>query len=151
MAVDYRTEGTPEEVDALALRVWAKIDVGDCWLWTAGARVGVYGGIKFKGKMRAAHRMVWCLLVGPIPDGLELDHLCVQKLCVNPDHIEPVTPAVNVQRAGAHPSRWMKKRTECRWGHPYTPENTYRQNGRRSCIKCRRLAVKRWADKKRAA
>lgn len=85
-------------------RFWAKVDArGICWLWTAG-QVGVEGrkygrfGITAKDK-RLAHVYAWQILVGPVPEGLQLDHLCRVPLCVNPDHLEPVTPRENWRRS----------------------------------------------------
>lgn len=82
---------------------------GDCWLWT-GARTGgrkgqpPYGFVRLDAKRRTgAHRFMYELLVGPIPEGLKLDHLCRTPLCVNPDHLEPVTQRENVRRGDRHP------------------------------------------------
>lgn len=81
-------------------RFWSKVDAsGDCWLWTGAPHLG-YGRFS-RGRSGAtyAHRVAYELLVGPIPDGLTLDHLCWNTLCVNPDHLEPVTRAENTRRA----------------------------------------------------
>ena len=72
---------------------------GGCWLWTGCTNRGGYGLTKFRGRTTGAHRAVYRLLVGPIPEGLDLDHLCSVRLCVNPAHLEPVTHAENVRRA----------------------------------------------------
>jgi hypothetical protein len=77
-----------------------------------------------------AHRFAYELLVGPIPAGLTLDHLCLNKACVRPDHLEPVSLTVNIRRANA-------RRTHCKRGHAFTPENTYLDKiGARQCRKC---------------
>jgi hypothetical protein len=69
-----------------------------CWLWTAGkTRLG-YGSVPHSGKMRCAHVVMYEKYIGPVPEGLELDHLCRTKLCVNPAHLEPVTHAENMRR-----------------------------------------------------
>jgi hypothetical protein len=80
---------------------------GFCWLWTGGLNNCGYGQVSFQGRTQAAHRVVWELLVGPIAKGLQLDHLCHMRLCVNPDHLEPVTKAENMRRAGVR-NGWIK-------------------------------------------
>lgn len=81
-------------------RFFAKVDArGVCWQWTGGLVAG-YGRFSIApGDHYAAHRWCWEYLVGPIPDGLTLDHLCLNKGCVNPDHLEPVTRSENAKRA----------------------------------------------------
>lgn len=115
-------------------RFWNNIEVGDCWLWLGGVNPGGYGkGYDSESKkMRLAHRLVWQELVGPIPDKLTIDHLCQNKRCVNPDHMEVVDRVTNWRRAPHYKSR----RQFCRQGHPllYT-----RSDGRRSCEICGRI------------
>lgn len=84
-------------------RFMAKVDQsGDCWLWTAHVNADGYGVFRFDGQMGGAHRFAWRLLVGEVPDGMELDHLCRVRHCVNPAHMEVVTHAENVRRS----ARW---------------------------------------------
>lgn len=82
-------------------RFWSKVDVsGDCWEWTANIGIGNrYGSFLLNGKKRPAHRVAWELERGPIPPGLELDHLCRNTKCVRPDHLEPVTHLENMRRS----------------------------------------------------
>ena len=87
-------------------RFMAKVDTtapGGCWLWTAHRNADGYGVFRFDGQMGGAHRFAYRLLVGPVPEGMELDHLCRVRHCVNPDHLEVVTHAENVRRA----ERWV--------------------------------------------
>lgn len=118
--------------DGTAERFWSKVDAsGDCWEWTAG-KVRGYGHFTLTRphQMMLAHRFAWELLVGPIPEGLTLDHLCRNPVCVNPDHLEPVTLQENTRRA-------YRLRHHCKQGHRYTPETTVIQQGRRVCRICR--------------
>lgn len=102
--------------DGAANRFWSKVDAaGDCWLWTGAAsgRPGrEYGQAYWRGGMTAAHRVAWELLVGPIPDGLTLDHRCLTPRCINPDHLEPVTQRENILRGhGACAQRYRAARS----------------------------------------
>jgi len=132
---------------ALEQRLWAKVDkTGDpsgCWLWTASRNPGGYGQIWANGKAaRHAHRIAYELLVGPIPDDLELDHLCRVRHCVNPAHLEPVTHAENVRRGNMEIKRLavIRGRTHCKRGHPFDDANTYvTPDGRRQCRVCMKL------------
>ena len=89
----------------ISARFWAKVDKTEtCWLWTGGQSAG-YGRFGFKGRPNlGAHRFAYELLVGPIPPGLDLDHLCRVRNCVNPDHLEPVTRRENLLLRGGGPS-----------------------------------------------
>ena len=103
-----------------------------CWEWTASRTNGGYGAVRMPGLANVAHRALYILLVGGVPEGLHLDHLCRNKLCVNPDHLEPVTQQENNRRAGA-------AKTHCAQSHEYTEANTYRRrNGSRDCRACNR-------------
>lgn len=77
-----------------------------CWIWTGAKTRGGYGNLNLLGVTTRAHRAAYMLLVGEIPVGLVLDHLCMTKACVRPDHLEPVTPAENTRRWRAYVSRW---------------------------------------------
>ena len=92
-------------------RFWNKIaimDVGACWLWTSCRLPGSYGQFRWQGKAQLAHRVAYSELVGPIPEGLDLDHVvargCIARHCVNPAHLEPVTRAVNLSRERMTPA-----------------------------------------------
>ena len=123
---------------SLAERFWPKVNRVEegCWEWR-GARAGTgYGAIWVDGRGRPAHRVAYELEVGPIPDGLQLDHLCCNPACVRPDHLEPVTQAENIRR-GNGGKHWAEK-THCPQGHPYDEANTFvNGKGRRECRTCR--------------
>ena len=128
-----------------AQRFWSKVEFTDsCWLWTAGIRNG-YGQFK-DGRMVNAHRWAYEFCVGPVPDGLQLDHLCRVRRCVYPWHLEPVTPRTNVLR-GAGPVAAEDRQTHCIRGHEFNEENTYYRRLRRGrdCRACHRA---RWAEQK---
>ena len=119
--------------------ILARVDVSDCWVWTGSCNHKGYGRVGFGGRQWAVHRLIWEQLVGPIPEGLELDHLCRNPPCVNPDHLEPVTHRENLLRSSGITARAAKV-TACPQGHLYTPENSrLRARGRRECRTCRRL------------
>jgi hypothetical protein len=93
----------------------------DCWEWTGTVRSG-YGRVHVNGRRRSAHVVVYELLNGPVPEGMQLDHLCRNRLCVNPSHLEPVSVKENVARGVSFAARYAA-RTHCPKGHEYTPEN----------------------------
>jgi len=133
-------------------RLWSRVDRSDpesCWLWP-GATSDGYGQIGIgQGERVYVHRLAYELLVGPIPQGLQLDHLCRVRHCVNPAHLEPVTGWENNRRSSS-PTAVNARKTHCRFGHEFTPENTYVfSTGSRRCRTCRL----RWeaAGRRRAA
>lgn len=123
-------------------RLATKFTVGDgCWEWTASKGAQGYGQIRMGGRAGSlvnAHRVVYELLVGPIPEGLVLDHLCNNKSCVRPSHTEPVTQLENCRRALPGGRTWRSEITHCPQGHPYDEENTSRSGGSRKCRACAR-------------
>lgn len=144
-------------------RFWEKVDrngpipecapdLGPCWIWTAGRRgPDGYGGFTPTRKRTVfAHRYAYELLVGPIPDGLELDHLCRVRPCVNPSHLEPVTHRENVMRGRAVTAINARK-THCPQGHPYSGANLrFNTGGDRVCRACHRKRVSEEARRRKS-
>lgn len=131
-------------------RIWAKVEVHPlgCWSWTGSTSNG-YGSIRdTEGRQRVVHRVAYEVWVGPIPHGLELDHLCRNRACVNPAHLEPVTHFVNAMRGGAGET---KRRTHCLHGHAMTPDNIYIDQGKRRCRECILAKNRRAREKRKAA
>lgn len=123
-------------------RFWEKVDrrgPDECWEWRGGKYSNGYGRFTVGGTKRmwsyVAHRFAYEISVGPVDSALDLDHLCRNRSCVNPAHLEPVSRAENLRRA----REFKAPVTHCRHGHEYTPENTYvNPKGRRICRTCRR-------------
>lgn len=115
----------------------------DCWEWIAGCTPEGYGKFWINGKTDLAHRVAYRLHVGPIPHGLVLDHLCRNRRCVRPDHLEPVTHRTNLLRGDTLAAANVAK-THCRNGHPYSEVNTYiAPDGSRMCRLCMRASGRR--------
>jgi len=125
---------TPE----IMARFMVKVQKGkQCWEWTSHINIGGYATFWIDGRSWVAHRYIYEAAVGEIPDGLQLDHLCRNRGCVNPDHLEPVTGRENLLR-GTGFAAINARKTHCIHGHEYTPENTYIAPGanRRKCLTC---------------
>ena len=119
-----------------------------CWEWKAHISQAGYGQLKGRGKKVVyAHRAVYEMLVGPIPKGLTIDHLCRNRACVNPNHMEPVTSVENVMR-GQGPFAVNARKTHCKRGHEFTGDNTYRSRKGRECRKCKKYLMTRWLKSK---
>jgi HNH endonuclease len=139
------SDGRRPRRPSVAERFWPRVDrrgPEECWPWLGAVSHG-YGVFPFSAEQSAAraHRVAYELLIGEIPDGLTIDHLCRNKLCQNPAHMEPVTGGENTRRAHA-------AITHCPAGHPYDEANTYRVNSTRYCRACGRA---RAAARRRAA
>ena len=145
--IEYLGEG--RKIDPT--KRWSAEDRGHttpCWIWQGPIDRTGYGRVS---PHQGAHRVVYEALIGPIPAGLQIDHLCRVRCCVNPEHMEPVTSAENTRR-GIWPS---SLKTHCVNGHEYTPENTYirpshKRSGKRGCRRCNAEASRAYAARKRA-
>lgn len=143
--VVLESTGNTGNTTPLEMRLWPKVEkTKTCWLWTGNTYRNGYGQV-YRGPGEGSalvHRVVWQMLVGPIPEGLEIDHLCRVRLCVNPAHLEPVTRAENMARTyKVGPSGLFgnhnKQKAHCPRGHPYDDENTYTPpSGGRYCRTC---------------
>ncbi len=126
-----RTAGLPLNMQAKIL-----LTTDGCWYWTGAVTSKGYGSVAAGGKVVSTHRRAYELLVGPIPDGLQIDHLCENKRCCNPAHLEAVTGLVNMSRTA------QARKTHCINGHPLSGTNLLikpRANGKviRNCRTCR--------------
>lgn len=139
----HRTPAEQRPRKTEAERFWEKVDLGDgtgCWLWTGARNPNGYGQFWSGRRLGLAHRYAYETLVGPIPDGLSLDHLCRVPACVNPVHLEPVSHRENCLR-GISPAAQQAQQTHCKNGREFTEENTRLQilrSGRvkRHCREC---------------
>lgn len=129
---------------SLADRFRAKVRINEatgCWDWTGAVSSAAYGTLRGEGRpwrMLKAHRVSYEMHRGPIAEGMVIDHVCRNKLCVNPAHLEPVTGKENS-------SRYAATVTHCLSGHPFSPENTLvRSRGERACRECNRAHYRRW-------
>lgn len=117
-------------------RFWAKVSKTEtCWLWQGKDNGDGYGTLETEGRRMYAHRYAYELLVGPIPVGLQIDHLCRVRHCVNPDHMETVTNKENTLR-GENFIAQQARRTHCPKGHIYDLFNTRWWQGMRFCRTC---------------
>lgn len=125
------------------------VDENGCWIWQGHINRQGYGLLWVGSRtttrrLMRAHRVVYEMVRGPVARGLELDHLCRVRACVNPDHLEPVTHAENLRR-GEGIGAQNRRKTHCKRGHEFTPTNTvYQRNGARNCLACRPIYQRRY-------
>lgn len=146
-------------------RFWRKVDKAGpngCWTWTAACNENGYGqfNLSTAEPIRAgartsrvmAYRYAYELLIGPIPGKMQIDHLCRNRGCVNPEHLEPVTARVNVLRGDTFVAA-QAAQTHCLRGHEFTPENTWTARGtrKRNCRTCHRERARIYREAKRVA
>src|SRR5690606_22643593 len=119
-----------------------------CWNWTAFRLSTGYGKFRLRGLTVTAHRVAWVDAGGELVDGLELDHLCRDRSCVNPEHLEQIPHATNVRRGDG--GAFHAAKTHCPRGHEYNEENTRRAKGKRHCRSCGREDMRRRRARERA-
>jgi hypothetical protein len=128
-----------------------KIDINpdsDCWAWKGHINENGYGQFRFNGKPGKAHRFSYTFFKGLIPEGLQIDHLCRNRACCNPDHLEAVTHRENIRRGKAGEYNTVK--THCPQGHEYAGDNLYyTPRTGRLCKICNRLYSRNYARKQR--
>lgn len=144
--------------------IWKRIDrrsVDECWPWDGAKTIG-YGCVNWGGKTEYVHRLVYRQKVGPIPDGLVIDHICHNSApncpnnsecqhrgCQNPAHMEMVTRGENRRRAKvAGMAAVHAAKTHCINGHEFTPDNIKPSGNGRTCLACSRKRAREWARKK---
>ncbi|MFF2502163.1 HNH endonuclease signature motif containing protein [Streptomyces sp. NPDC058067] len=121
-------------------RLWGSVepDEAGCWIWTGRLDHRGYGRFSLRRRILLVYRVTYMLLVGEIPAGLHLDHLCRVHACCNPAHLEPVTCRENILRSPIAPAAINARKTHCQKGHEFTPENTVATPTGRGCLTCQR-------------
>lgn len=118
-------------------RLWSKAEAtpNGCWNWTSCLDRHGYGSVRYQGATRLAHRVAYVVTHGEIPKGLTIDHICRNRQCINPAHLEVASNTENMLR-GMSPAARCARSQICVAGHPFSVENTYVHNGKRWCRKC---------------
>lgn len=158
----WSSEGYRERTRQRIRRYSATDPMTGCWLWQKALDRDGYGVMQAL-RRDSAHRVAYLAFIGPIPDGRVLDHTChstdtscpsgndcQHRRCVNPAHLEPVTPGENTQR-GTSPSALNARKTHCHRGHEFTQENTYIRPDGRACRACQSAASSAYKRRKREA
>lgn len=143
----YGSDELPEEPPFLDY-ILSRCEIGICWSFES-PRADGYGKVTRDGRQYLVHRAVWEELVGPIPDGMDIDHLCRNRSCCNPDHLEPVPRLENFLR-GYHQSADSLRRQVCKRGHPFEGNRIVRKDGRTECRPCVRERQRLLRQKRRS-
>lgn len=121
-----------------------------CWQWLGSINGSGYAVVKLRGVQHNAHRLIYEIFMGHVPKELHVDHLCRNRGCVNPEHMDPVYPRVNIMR-GEGPAAYNARKTHCKRGHPLSGENLVvdRITGKRACRTCKRATTQRYHQRKK--
>jgi len=140
---------TPPPIPRVERKFWNRVSFGQgpgaCWAWTGARSDSGYGNFYANGRVQSSHRFSYEFLVGPIPDGLCIDHLCRNPNCVNPTHMEPVTTGENILR-GVGASATNARKTHCKHGHRLSDDNVgehHSGTGWRECLTCGRMKARK--------
>lgn len=131
-------------------RFWLKVERDEqtrCWQWVASKNSSGYGTFGVKRRIVATHRLTFSIFNGPLDSSLEIDHLCRNRACCNPAHLEQVTKRTNVLR-GENNAAQNARKSVCKAGHPLEGENVYQNGNRRICKACRREVDKQRAHRR---
>ena len=120
------------------------VDESGCWIWKRWKNAFGYGYTSVRRVTRLAHRLSYEVFVGPIPEGMTLDHLCKKTSCCNPAHLEPVSMALNLRRRSPDPDR-------CPAGHEYAGKNLWQKGNHRLCKACARERNRRYYSERKHA
>ena len=142
-AIRKRIQSENPNLVPLLNRLLSKIRVSECWEWQGAKTDKGYAVIRMGSRNCLAHRVLYELVVGIIPEGLCLDHLCRKRACIRPDHLEPVTHALNILRGEGAPAKHARK-THCLRGHPLSGDNLLPRpkNKGRQCRACTKLRTR---------
>ena len=135
MARRYKQRERTDVLDRILARIERE---GECWIFAGSKHPQGYGQVHNPGGSRLVHVIVYQRMIGPVPEDMELDHLCRREACCNPAHLEPVTHGENVRRGRSDGGRANRAKTHCPQNHPYDEANTRWYRGGRRCRACDR-------------
>jgi hypothetical protein len=150
---DWARRGTSDAKQRHVLMAKMRVDPLGCWAWTGTKTAAGYGQMRVAGRREYVHRISYQLHKGAIPDGLAIDHLCRNRACINPEHLEAVHPKTNAMR-GRAPGILAYWANRCFKGHEFTPKNTITTpSGHRRCRTCENASQRKYrlARKQRLA
>jgi hypothetical protein len=136
----------PSTIERFYAAIRTDLSTG-CWNWTKWTDRGGYGGFRHQGKLVLTHRFAYEYFREPIPSGLQIDHLCRNRACCNPWHLEVITAEDHCQRSPISPTAVNARKVYCKRGHEFTRDNTYHGTNGRECLICKQMLRKRRARK----